>query len=349
VIGPERSRGNGGTVRPRSSVGGRAPNPPPPSGSGGPRISVVVAAHTRVQFLKRAVASAASQGPDEVVVVKYARDAELDGELTALGATVRVTSEPYQGGKIAEGIEHATGDAVVLLDDDDVLLPGKIPRMREIFGDPRVVFCSNRYVPFTDTPPDHGEAGPVQLFKTGEGNQFRRGLKPVLTSCVTLRREMVVPWLADLRQLTIADHTIFMMAVAARRWMAVDQSILTGYHVSQVDGALRPVQSIWLRPGASARRDITWMLDFLDSQTDGVRETLTPVVAAAVIHLVFLTGETEFTEYRRTMRAILHGVGVRRPLTVPSTLMFGYPLSPKLAIGLNRVWKSLVGYHHHQG
>ncbi len=73
------------------------------------------------------------------------------------------------------------------------------------------------------------------------------------------------------------------------------------------------------------------------------------MVASAIIHLVFLTDETEFKDYKRAMRAILDGVGVRRPLTVPSTLMFGYPLSPKLAIRVNRVWRSLVGFHHNQG
>jgi len=326
-----------------------APTLSAPRTPGPPRVSVVIAAHARVQFLKRAVRSAASQGPEEVVVVKFTRDEELDRELTAMGATVWVTRELYQGGKVADGIEHSTGDAVILLDDDDVLLPGKVSRVREVFSDPRVVFYSNRYVPFTETPPERGDVGPVRLFKTGEENQYRNGLKPVLTSCLTVRRGMIAPWLGELRQLTIADHTVFMMAVAARQWMAMDSSVLTAYHVSEVNGALRPAQSIWFRPGASAQRDITWMLDLLDRETGGVRETLTPVVAAAVIHLVFLTGETQFRDYRRTMRAILDGVGVRRPLTIPSTLMFGYPLSPRLAIRLNRVWKSLVGYHHHQG
>ena len=225
-----------------------------------------------------------------------------------MGATVRVTSEPYQGGKIADGVERATGDAIALLDDDDVLLPGRVSRMREIFGDPRVVFCSNRYLPFTETPPDHGEAGPP-LFGPGRPTSTGSRAEAVLTSCITVRRDMIEPWLGDLRQLTIADHTIFMMAVAARKWMAMDRSVLTGYHLGQVNGVLRRVRSIWHRPGASAERDIRWMLDQLDSQTGGVRETLNPVVASAIIHLVFLTDETEFKDYKRAMRAILDGVG----------------------------------------
>jgi len=313
------------------------------------RLSVVVAAHTRVDFLKRAVQSAADQSPDEIIVVKFTRDAALDRELAQLGATVLWTQEPFQGGKYAVGIERASGDVVVALDDDDVFLPGKVARARTVFEDPDVVCYTNRYLPFTDSPPPAGEPSPVRRFETGRGNQYREGLKPVLMSCLAFRRATILPWLDDLKRLTIADHTIFMIAIAQRKVVAMDQSVLTGYRVGRVEGELRPAQSIWNRPGASAQRDLKWMLDLLDSTTDGVRDTLTPMVANAIIHLVFLTGDTQFHEYRRTMRAILHGVGVRRPLVVPSTLMFLYPVSPKLAVSLYRTWKSLVGFHHHQG
>ncbi len=333
-----------------------APLPSPPSApspettpSRAVRVSVVISAHTRVQFLKEAVSSVASQYPDEILVVKYSTDPELDAELTRLGTRVHHSTEPYQGGKVAEGIELARGDVVALLDDDDIFLPGKVRRLRETFADPRIVLYANRYLPFTDTPPTTEGDRPIRLYQTSAGNQFREGLKPVLASCIAVRRETMVPWLGDLRRLTIADHTLFMIAVTQRQWMAMDQSVLTGYRVGRVDGALRPAQSIWNRPGATAERDIKWMLDLLDAQSDGVRETLNPMVVNAVIHLVFLTGDAHFHEYRRTMRAILHGVGLRRPLLVPSTLMFVYPVSPRLAITLNRTWKSLVGWHHHQG
>lgn len=337
-----------GSPSPRNAVVA-SPETTAPDGRARVRVSVVVAAHTRVEFLKRAVASAADQSPDEIIVVKFTQDPQVDLELARLGATVVHSREPFQGGKYAEGIERASGDVVVALDDDDVFLAGKVARVRSVFSDPTVVCYTNRYRPFTETPPPAGELSPVRRFETGRGNQYREGLKPVLMSCLAFRRQAILPWTADLRRLTIADHTIFMIAVAERRVIAMDASILTGYHVGQVEGQLRPAQSIWNRPGANPERDLRWMLDLLDSATDGARETLTPMVANAVIHLVFLTGDTNFHDYRRAMRAILHGVGIRRPLVVPSTLMFGYPISPKLAISLYRTWKSLVGFHHHQG
>jgi hypothetical protein len=314
-----------------------------------PSVTVIIAAHTRVTFLKEAVASVATQHPDEILVVKFTHDAPLDQELAGLGATVHWTQEPYQGGKVAEGILRARSEVVALLDDDDLFLPGKVERLRTVFEDPRVIFYANRYLPFTERPPEGGGYGSVRLFHTGKGNQFRQGLKPVLASCIAARRSTMLPRMEELRRLTIADHTLFMMAVTAQQWMAMDQSVLTGYRVGRVEGALRPAQSIWNRPGATAERDIGWMLDLLDTAPNGTRDTLNPMVANAVIHLVFLTGDTRFHEYRRTMRALLRGVGLRRPLLVPSALMFGYPLSPRVAISLNRTWKSLVGWHHHQG
>ena len=314
-----------------------------------PRVTVVIAAHTRTQYLRRAVGSAAAQGADEILVVKFARDPELDAELAAMGARVHLTKEPLQGGKIAEAIELATGEAVVLLDDDDVLLPGRVAHMREIFHDPRVVFASNGYRPFTDTPPPAGPTAPLRLFKTGEVDQLKNGLKPMLTSCLTVRRSMMLPWLGDLRRLVIADHTIFMMAVIARQWMAMDLTALTGYHLGAFGADLRPKQSIWRGSGANARGDIAWMLDTLDGQRGAVHATLNPVVATAVVHLVFLTGDPAFGNYPRAMRALLDGVGIRRPLTVPTTLMFLYGFAPRLAVGLNNAWRSLVGFHHNQG
>ena len=333
---------------PRNAVA-TAPMVPAPDGHSRLRVSVVVAAHTRVEFLKRAVASAADQSPDEIIVVKFTEDPELDRELAQLGATVVHSREPFQGGKYAEGIERASGDVVVALDDDDVFLAGKVARVRSAFEDPQVVCYTNGYRPFTETPPTAGEPRPIRRFETGRGNQYREGLKPVLMSCLAFRRPVILPWTGELRGLTIADHTIFMIAVAERKVIAMDTSILTGYHVGQVAGELRPAQSIWYRPGASPDRDLRWMLDLLDKSADGARDTLTPMVANAVIHLVFLTGDTNFQDYHRAMRAILHGVGIRRPLVVPSALMFVYPISPRFAISLYRTWKSLVGFHHHQG
>jgi len=337
--GGETPSSTGATATPTSSADG---------GVRQPTVSVVVGAHTRVEFLERAVRSVASQGPDEIIVVKYARNPGLDEKLTALGARVHVSREPWSGGKFAEGIELAAGKVVAFLDDDDVFLPGKIARVRSVFQDPRVVFHANRYFPFTDTPPEHGEAGPIELFETALGDQYWQGLRPVLTSCSTVRRDILLPWVDQLRTLTVADHPMFMKAVTARQWIAMDRSILTGFHLVRAGNVIRAANTIWFKPGVSAQRDIAWMLDLLDSESGGVRKTLTPMVVNSVVHFVFLTGETRFREYRRTMRALLDGVGLRRPLTVPSALMFGYPLSPKLAISLNRAWKSLVGNAHVQ-
>ena len=315
-------------------------------------MSVVVGAHTRVQFLKRAVESVVRQGAggpgaDEIIVVKFVEDRDgLDAELRRLGARVFITDQPQPGAKFAEGIKLATGDVICYLDDDDVFLPGKVQRVREVFRDPRVVLHGHRYLPFTGTPPEHGEMGPLRLFNTALGDQYWDGLRPVVSSCVSVRAEMIRPWVDDLMQLGVSDHTTFMMAVMARKWIAMDRSILSAWQLNQVKGVLRPANSIWAEAHgrAGAENTIRWMLGQLDAQTDGVRETLNPIVVRSIIHLVFKTGDTQFHEYRRTMRGLLAGVGVRRPLVVGTTLLFAYPLSPRLAVALSQAWTRLVGF-----
>ncbi len=338
---------SGSAAREGQPAGSVDSTPPVPGGDGHvpqPRVSVVVIAHTRLSYLVRAVESATRQFPDEVVVVEFSRDPSVDAELVRLGARVFPTREGYPGGKFADGIDHCRGDVVVFLDDDDVLLPGKIARVREVFSDPEVVFHANRYATFADAPPAQGRIGPVEVFDTRSGNQYRRGLRPVIASCLTVRRTAILPWLGDLRRLTIADHSVFMMAVTERRRMAMDQSVLTGYHLNVSEGVARAANSIWARPG-NPNQDIAWMLDLLDSQSDGAHATLNPAVVNAILHLVFHTRETGFHEYRRTMRALLDGVGLRRPLTVPTLLMFGYPLAPKVAVRLAGLWQSHRRFH----
>ena len=344
------------TVTERS--GQTSPRPESPSRSPGatvngsnpePRVSVVIAAHTRVRYLDRAVRSAVAQRPDEVLVVKFGRDAVLDGDLRAVGAQVSITEEPFQGGKLAEGIDRATGDVVAFLDDDDILLPGKIARLREVFRDSQIVLHGHRYQSFDDAPPDRGALGPLHLFDTARGNQYWGGLKPVVASCLTIRRSTFLPWLSDLRPRTVADHILFMMAVASRQRIAMDESVLTGYHLVHAGTRARSATTLWQHSASTAEGDIRWMLDLVESESGGIRKTLAPIAVSAILHLVFLSEDVRFHEYARLMRSLLDGVGVRRPMTVPSILMFGFPLSPRLAIASYRAWSSLVGEAHSPG
>jgi glycosyltransferase involved in cell wall biosynthesis len=307
------------------------------------KISVVVDAHLRKEFVERAVRSALEQAPHEVILVKCYEDDVLDARMERMGVIVVSSKEPFQGGKFADGLKTATGDVVAFLDDDDVFLPGKIPRLQEEFGRDRVDVHVNRYVPFTSSVPvtSRLETSHVQNV------QDPRGPNPGIASCESVRRDLMERWDADLRKLVVADHALFFMALVSGRRVSMDPSVLTGYHLVQTGNVQRTANTIWNRPGASSLQDVRWLLDFLDRYGEE-RPALKRLVTSAVVNLVFLTGTTDFPEGGRTVRALLDGVGIRRPLVVPSSLMFLYPFAPKMAIRLARTWKDLVGYHHAQ-
>jgi glycosyltransferase involved in cell wall biosynthesis len=97
-----------------------------------PRVSVVVPAWNRADFVREALDSALSQdfAPFEVVVVD---DGSTDGTgeiLRGYGDRIRLHRQENAGQSAAvnRGVETARGDLVALLDTDDAWLPGKLRR-----------------------------------------------------------------------------------------------------------------------------------------------------------------------------------------------------------------------------
>ena len=125
------------------AVAGLAP-PEPRLGLGAahPLVTVLICTFNRAHLLPEAIASAIAQpGAVEVVVVN---DGSTDGtaDLLARTAGIRVYTQP-NGGKpraLALGLRHARGEAVLVLDDDDLLMPGAIDVLaRALFSDERCV------------------------------------------------------------------------------------------------------------------------------------------------------------------------------------------------------------------
>ena len=106
------------------------------------RVTAVVTAHDRRQYLAEAVRSALDSGADEVVVVR-----NFAGPIDGCEGRYRdVPCEiPDTGEKEARGADAATGEVVAFLDDDDVWEPTKVPALREAFGrDPDLVYFCHR-------------------------------------------------------------------------------------------------------------------------------------------------------------------------------------------------------------
>lgn len=132
-----------GWVSASRSIAGLAP-PDPRLGLGQPhpRVTVLICTFNRAHLLAEAIASALAQGGDvEVVVVD---DGSTDGTAALLARTpgIRVYTQPNAGKPraLALGLRHAQGEAVLVLDDDDLLLPGAVDVLaKALFADDRLV------------------------------------------------------------------------------------------------------------------------------------------------------------------------------------------------------------------
>lgn len=111
-----------------------------------PRISVIVPSYNSGAFLREALNSAIDQDPQpcEVLVQDGGSTDNTLEILRSLGERVHWISERDggQGDAINNALRRASGDIVVLLNADDVLLPGSLASATTAFGqDPDLAFA----------------------------------------------------------------------------------------------------------------------------------------------------------------------------------------------------------------
>ena len=112
----------------------------------GPLITVLVTAHKRRQYIKRALDSVRAQNIDrseyEVIVVSNFED-RYEGLSNLRWITV---DEEGLSPKIAVGFEEARGEIVSMLEDDDQWLPDKLRLVRDIMRRDRADFLHNNMI-----------------------------------------------------------------------------------------------------------------------------------------------------------------------------------------------------------
>lgn len=113
-------------------------------------VSVLVTAHSRMQYLLQAVRSVVEQpGGDrcEIVVVKNFDNKNIDNELRALGVVLVNERSPSLGRKVAAGLRVTSGQVVCLLEDDDMFAPNKIATVKERFtANNELTYYHNNYL-----------------------------------------------------------------------------------------------------------------------------------------------------------------------------------------------------------
>ena len=117
-----------------------------------PRVSVVIPTYKRPEELKRAVASVLLQDYDDIEILiiddnppeSETRAATEAAVASLQGPIIHLKNEKSLGGGGARnrGIEHANGEFIAFLDDDDEWLPGKLKRQVELLDSFPKTVCS---------------------------------------------------------------------------------------------------------------------------------------------------------------------------------------------------------------
>lgn len=99
------------------------------------KVTVIIPTYNRAHLLSDSVGSVISQGYDplEVIVVDDGSTDDTQEVVNRFGSGVRYLRQEKSGVSTARnlGILHATGDYLIFLDSDDVLLPGAVARLAE--------------------------------------------------------------------------------------------------------------------------------------------------------------------------------------------------------------------------
>ena len=145
---PEGSVGADGVLRSQAPTGSGRLSPVQ-----GPLISIVICTHNRARMLREAIASAQAQNwPHEILVVNDGSTDETERVLDAIDG-IQVIHKP-NGGKpsaLNAALKRVQGEALLVLDDDDLLLPGALNVLgHALFSDPSLVAVFGDSILFSD-------------------------------------------------------------------------------------------------------------------------------------------------------------------------------------------------------
>jgi hypothetical protein len=304
----------------------------PSVGSGGvPFLSVIVTSHRRRSFVRDALESLRRQTCDaglfEVVLTRAPQegDEELLGGRAPPISSVTIDAPNY-GEELAAGIRASRGRVICLLDDDDMFAPNKLVVVADAFGsDPRLGYFSNSFVvvdqegrPVPDSPfrrrSRRARDRVGALYVSGAEALTRLAAYPPLApdfnhSCLSIRRDVVVPVLETLREVRLsADTFLFYAALRSGTGIRIGPEPLTYYrlHDANVSTARRGTDGEILerlaRHGASAFDSYQAIRPLADQ---GPRELKRAIEELLRIQQVYLALRAPSPERRSMVRALV--------------------------------------------
>jgi len=177
------------------------------------QTSVLITCYRRRAFLEFSVASALADGADQVVVVKDWSSPVIDQELRERNVTLVNEDLPVIGAALARGVAACRGETISFLDDDDLIVRGRLPAVRAEFqrdsslavlrnGYSEVDVQGNRF-----TPPEGPRAQPLDRFEFDSDQIDDDILRWIveyrgygILSTLTVRRAMLAPLIELLAQ-----------------------------------------------------------------------------------------------------------------------------------------------------
>ena len=205
-----------------------------------PFISVIITAHNRREFLLDAVNSALNQtlpkDEYEIIVVKNFEDERIDKFLEEHGVKNIVTNEGPFGADLARGVEESKGEVISLLDDDDLWLPQKLEKVKQVFQNENVIYYHNNLYNFygslsidslIDKIKSNKDSGKLQKLTIHDMNKSLS--PPVNNSSITVRKKIFSKNVLDkIKNVHLmADVLLFYLAYCNNGYFVFDDEILT--------------------------------------------------------------------------------------------------------------------------
>jgi len=220
-----------------------------PAASAAPRVTVLIAAFNRQEYLLRAVRSALAstlrRSDFEVVVVKNFRNPEIDAFLDEQAVRVLNEGPAPVGAWMARALTVARGTIICLLNDDDEFEPGKLAAVVERFGkEPALVYYHDRRMlvdPTGVAVPTEGrwerpQRAPFALVSAADrlakiGHVHRvRGL--FHDSCISVDRRVLEGHADRLSQVVVSEDVFtYFCALATDGTLFFDNRRLTRFRV----------------------------------------------------------------------------------------------------------------------
>jgi len=219
-----------------------------------PKISIVITAYNRKQFLSQAIESIAKQEIDrselEVIVVS---NFELDDSLFKGDIAISsIVMDGTVGEFLYAGVKAAKFDIIAFLDDDDIFLPGKLKAVRDIFSENQDLCYYHNAPEYLDINLNHKDYVRLverksSLYSDIDINfDITTSLKSIKSaidmngdfniSCISIKKEAYSAYLPLLEQIKgCTDGFFFWTGVFSGKKMIIDHRKFTGYRIHNLN------------------------------------------------------------------------------------------------------------------